>query len=184
MKNNKLTPRDMILISLFAALIAVGAYISIPLPTVPMTLQFLFCALSGILLGSRLGAYSVGLYILIGLIGFPVYANGGSGLSSIIHPTFGYIIGFLFASFTIGKIVEKNGGKTIKNIFIATTIGLAVVYLFGLPYFYVVSNWIIGSPIGVYSLMVYCFAVFILGDLISCLLASIIGKRMIPLIKM
>ena len=74
---NKLSTKSLILCSLFAALIAVGAFIKIPIPVVPFTLQVLFTTLAGLLLGPKLGAISVGIYLLIGLIGIPVFTQGG-----------------------------------------------------------------------------------------------------------
>ena len=76
MKVNRL--KNMILCALFAALIAVGAFIKIPGPFVPFTLQYLFTMLSGLLLGSKLGLVSVGVYILLGLAGLPVFTQGMS----------------------------------------------------------------------------------------------------------
>ena len=88
---------NLVLSSLFVSLIAVGAFIKIPLPVVPFTLQFLFTMMAGLLLEGKLGAASVGIYILIGLFGLPVFAEGG-GPAYILKPGFGYIIGFAAAS--------------------------------------------------------------------------------------
>ena len=98
---NKLSTKSLILCSLFAALIAVGAFIKIPIPVVPFTLQVLFTTLAGLLLGPKLGAISVGIYLLIGLIGIPVFTQGG-GPSYIFQPTFGYLIGFLIGTYFTG----------------------------------------------------------------------------------
>ena len=91
MRNSKL--RNQILCAIFTALIAIGAFIRIPVPVVPFTLQFLFTTLAGVLLGSRLGATSVILYIVLGLLGVPVFAEGG-GPGYILKPSFGYLPGF------------------------------------------------------------------------------------------
>ena len=79
--------RNLILCSLFAALIAVGAFIRIPIPVVPFTLQILFTTLAGLLLGSRLGATSVCIYIALGLLGLPIFAEGG-GFAYVLKPRF------------------------------------------------------------------------------------------------
>jgi len=99
--------RDLILVALFAALTAVGAFIKIPIPYVPFTLQYFFCALAGIILGSKLGALSQIIYVAVGLVGAPVFTDGG-GITYIFKPTFGYLIGFIVAAYVIGKIREKN----------------------------------------------------------------------------
>ena len=73
----KITTKDMIMCALFTALIAVGAFIKVPVPVVPFTLQFLFTMLAGLIMGGRLGAISVGLYAVLGLVGLPIFAEGG-----------------------------------------------------------------------------------------------------------
>ena len=86
--------REMILTGLFAALTAVGAFIKVPVPVCPFTLQFLFTTLAGVLLGGKLGACAVGIYVMLGLAGLPIFAGGG-GISYVLQPTFGYLIGFI-----------------------------------------------------------------------------------------
>ncbi len=93
----KIKTKDMILVALFTVLTAVGAFIKIPIGPAPITLQYLFTALAGVLLGSFLGSLSQLLYIIIGLFGIPIFTSGG-GPSYIFNPTFGYLIGFVFAS--------------------------------------------------------------------------------------
>ena len=89
----KLTTKSLILCSLFASLIAVGAFIKVPIPVVPFTLQVLFTTLAGLLLGPRLAAISVGIYLLVGLVGVPVFTQGGG--PSYNTPTyFSILIGF------------------------------------------------------------------------------------------
>ena len=85
--------KGVIYCGLFTALIAVGAFIKIPIPVVPFTLQYLFTMLAGLLLGSRLGTVSVLSYMLLGLAGLPIFSEGG-GLWYVFKPSFGYIIGF------------------------------------------------------------------------------------------
>ena len=98
--------KDMILVALFAALTAIGAFIKIPIPYVPITLQVLFCAYSGLLLGARRGLYSQLLYLAVGLIGIPIFTNGG-GPAYVLQPTFGYLVGFALCSYIIGKVTEN-----------------------------------------------------------------------------
>ena len=91
----KIKTKDFITVSLFAALTAVGAFISIPLGAVPITLQLLFTLLSGILLRENLGALSQIVYISLGLIGLPIFAGGKGGIGILLSPTFGFLIGYI-----------------------------------------------------------------------------------------
>lgn len=173
--------RQMILCGLFAALIAVGAFIQIPIPAVPFTLQFLFTTLAGLLLGPRWGAAAVGVYIVLGLIGLPVFANGG-GLAYVFQPTFGYLLGFYAGTYVTGKLAG-NGQPVFKRLLLANLAGLVVVYLCGMLYYYVVANFYIGKPIGVWPLLLYCFLLPVPGDLLICWVGGWLGQRLIPLFK-
>jgi len=92
--------KKMILASFFTVLTAIGAFIRIPLPFVPIVLQGLFVILSGMVLGSKWGAISQLAYVTVGIAGLPVFTGGG-GIGYVLHPTFGYLIGFIFASYTV-----------------------------------------------------------------------------------
>jgi len=94
------------LASLFSTLTALGAYISIPISHVPITLQTFFVYLAGAILGSKLALLSQIIYILIGIIGFPVFAYGKAGFGVLIGPTGGYLIGFIIGAYIIGRMIE------------------------------------------------------------------------------
>jgi biotin transport system substrate-specific component len=102
----------MIYAALFGALTAIGAFIVIPLQPVPITLQSLFTCLAGILLGSSVGAMSQIVYVLLGIIGLPVFAGGKAGIGVLLGPTGGYLLGFIAAALVIGQIVrmKRNPG--------------------------------------------------------------------------
>ncbi|MEI3552319.1 MAG: biotin transporter BioY [Acutalibacteraceae bacterium] len=129
-EKSKSTVYSLILCALFAALIAVGAFIKIPVPFVPFTLQLLFTTLAGIVLGPKYGALSVGVYILIGLCGVPIFTQGG-GPAYVLQPTFGYLIGFLIGTFVTGLIVHKVPRPSIKRLLVANFSGLLIVYTLG-----------------------------------------------------
>lgn len=180
MQNNK--TNNLILCSMFVPMIVAGAFIKIPVPVVPFTLQFLFTMMAGLLLGGKLGAVSVGVYILIGLAGLPVFAEGG-GIAYILKPSFGYIIGFAAASYITGIISNKVVNPSYKRLLAANFIGLGIVYLFGMVYYYLMSRFYIGNPIGLWPLFLYCFILAVPGDIVLCFLAALLGKKMIPIIK-
>ncbi len=177
----KIKIKDMSLCALFTALTAAGAFIRIPVPVVPFTLQFLFTMLAGLLLGGRLGAVSVGLYALLGLMGLPIFAEGG-GLWYLLKPSFGYIPGFIAASYVTGKMTEKLEGLSFGKILAANFTGLAIVYASGMIYYYVICNFVINTPIGVWPLFLYCFLLAVPGDLCLCFLAAALAKRLKPVL--
>lgn len=180
MRNKK--TQNLILCSLFVALIIVGAFIKIPIPVVPFTLQFLFTMMAGLLLGGRLGALSVCIYIVLGLLGLPVFAEGG-GLSYLFKPSFGYIIGFAAGAYVTGTIANRVANPGYKRLLIANFTGLGIVYLFGMVYYYLMSNLYLGTPIGLWPLFLYCFILAVPGDIVLCLLGADLGKRLIPVIR-
>lgn len=174
--------KDMILCALFVALIAVGAFIKVPVPVVPFTLQYLFTMLAGLLLGPKKGALAVCIYIVLGLCGLPVFAQGG-GIGYIFQPSFGYIPGFAVGAYVTGTIAGKSERPSYGRLLAADFAGLAVVYAMGMAYYYVMSNFYLGNPIGLMPLFLYCFVLAVPGDIVLCIVAAALGRRMIPLIR-
>jgi len=172
----------MILIAMFAALTAIGAFIKIQTPFVPFTLQFLFCAYSGVLLGARKGAMSQLLYVGLGLLGLPIFTKGG-GLQYIFETTFGYLLGFIVCSFIIGKLTEKHEKLTFLNVFIPVVIGLLAVYAVGVPYLYMIVNLYIGKAFPVSAAIAGGFTPFIIPDLIISGLVAVTAIKIVPLLK-
>ena len=174
--------KNLINCSLFTALIAIGAFIKIPVPVVPFTLQFLFTTLAGLLLGSRKGTISVVAYMLLGLAGLPIFSEGG-GIWYIFKPSFGYIIGFCLGTFVTGLISERMKEKTVPRYLLANFIGLLIVYAAGIVYYYVICNYVIDTPIAVGPLFLYCFLLAVPGDICLCILAAILVKRVKPILN-
>ena len=167
--------KDLVLCAMFVALIAVGAFIKVPVPVVPFTLQFLFTMLAGLLLGPVNGALAVVVYIVLGLVGLPIFTQGG-GPGYIFQPSFGYIIGFAVAAYVTGRIANEKSRPGYRRLLAADFIGLFIVYAFGMVYYYVISNFVINTPIGLWPLFLYCFLLAVPGDIALCILAAVIGK--------
>ncbi len=173
--------RRIIYISIFAILTAVGARIAIPLPLVPFTLQTMFCMLAGLLLGPKYGAASQALYMLMGLVGIPVFTGGG-GLSSVLMPSFGYVAGFVACAWVTGTVAEKlSAGKTgpsRRGYLGAALAGAAAVYLFGLVHLYVIVNfWMPGNGMPLMKVLSIGFFSTAGGDVIKAFLSSVIALR-------
>lgn len=184
MNIKNLSTRDMILVSLMATLTTIGAYISIPLGPVPFTLQTFFVVLSGMLLGSKKGALSMIVYVSMGLVGIPVFANGLSGLSIIAKPTFGYLLGFILASYVVGKLSEMTKEKKNQRIWFTLIpfAGMFVIYLIGVPYLFMIFNTLITpeSPINFATALKYGFTPFVLIDSIKAIIAGAMAMAIIP----
>ncbi len=180
--NKHLHTKSMILCGMFTALTAIGAFIRIPVPIIPFTLQFLFTTLAGLLLGGKLGSISVILYTALGLMGLPVFAEGG-GLAYILKPSFGYIIGFCAGAFITGIIANKSPSPSYKRLITANLTGLIIVYFFGMAYYWLISNFYLGTGIGLWPLFLYCFILAVPGDVALCILAAILAKRLFPVLS-
>ncbi|MDO5560557.1 MAG: biotin transporter BioY [Oscillospiraceae bacterium] len=176
-KNTKTT--EIVLCGLFAALSAAGAFIKIPVPYIPITMQVFFTTLAGLLLGKKLGSTSVLVYVILGLAGLPVFTKGG-GIGYIFEPTFGYIIGFVLGAFVTGLIAGKQGSPSLKRLLAASYCGLAVIYACGIVYFYMISNLYLGSNVSVKQTLMYCFVLVVPGDIIMNFFAAVLAKRLIP----
>ncbi|KZL89529.1 biotin transporter BioY [Clostridium magnum] len=178
----KLKTRDMILVAMFTALTAIGAFIKIPVGPAPITLQFLFTALAGIMLGSRLGALSQLVYVALGLMGIPVFTSGG-GISYIFKPTFGYLIGYIVSAYVIGKIAEKVEKPSYVRLFIASLVGIAIVYIIGVPYLYIVLKYVVGAKITVMGALKTGMLLFIPGDIAKCIVTAALSVKVVPIVR-
>lgn len=179
--NRKFTARDIVLVGLFAALIAVGAFIKIPVGIVPMTLQTLMVTLSALILGRRLSIIATGVYIVIGLVGIPVFTQGG-GIAYVLQPTFGYLLGFLASTFVIGTIVSKLKKPTYIGYLVACLCGIVVVYIIGVSYFTLIMNVYLGKGIAFSKIIVSNCLVFLPSDILSCVVATVLAKRLNPIL--
>lgn len=171
----KLSTRELTLSALFVALITAGTFIRIPVGTDVYTLQFLATLVAGLVLGARLGALAVGTYVLLGLIGVPVFASGG-GPGYIAQPTFGYLLGFIAQAYFCG-VFARRLVPSFKNLLLVNVGGMAIVYVLGIGWFYVVSNYVIDAPISFWLTIFYCGILQILPDFLLCLAAAGVARR-------
>lgn len=176
--------RQLVLTALFTALTAIGAFLNIPTATVPFSLQFLFCAYAGILLGPKMGLVSQLLYIAIGLVGLPIFTRGG-GIGYIFQPSFGFILGFALCAYLIGLIVHHVKRPSLLRIGIASLVGLAATYLLGVPYLYMMVNRLAepGEGISLVKAIYLGVTPFIIFDLIKCAIVTVTASRILPAIR-
>ena len=139
-----LPPRALAAVALMASLTAAGAFIKIPLPYVPITLQVTFVCLAGIWLGPTRGALSQLVYLTTGLIGFPIFARGG-GPHYLLEPSFGYLLVFPLAALTIGLLTRHS--PSYNRCLLAIGAGLGLIYLLGVTYLYLNLRHVVGQEI-------------------------------------
>ena len=188
-RDSSIKARRMVLCGFFAALMAVGAYIKIVIPLgiwqVTFSLQIFFALLSGMLLGPISGFTSVAVYIIIGLMGVPIFAHGG-GVGYLLKPTFGFLIGFAAAAYVTGLILDHtSSGGGFWTRFFAGFMGEMAYYACGLIYYYIMFNYVLtaGQTIGVIELLSVWFLSTVIPDLILCVLASMVAVRLMPRIR-
>jgi len=175
---SKINIRQMTLISLFAALTAVGAFISIPLYPVPLTLQTLFTLLAAMTLGSVMGMLSQIIYVMLGVIGLPVFAGFKTGIGILFGPTGGFLFGFIISAYIIGKIIELKKEKNFFYYFLAGIIGTIILYIVGITQLSLVTD------MGIKKALMVGMLPFLPGDILKIIAASFIASKLRPIIEL
>ncbi|GGF20790.1 BioY family transporter [Halobacillus andaensis] len=182
MKRSRTSAYDMTIGAMFVALMAVGANITAVAPflsimNVPLTLQTFFAILAGIVLGSRLGGFAIFVYAALGIVGAPVFAEFSGGVSTIISPTFGFVLSFIVLAFIVGKIVENN--RRFSMYMTASIIGVIINYFIGVNGMYAALNFWMGEGAGIsYALAWTSMMPFLIKDFALALLAGAFAYRL------
>jgi biotin transport system substrate-specific component len=175
---------QLVHISMFAALMAVGANVSsfLVVGGVPITLQTFFALLAGIILGKRMGAAAMIVYAFIGLAGVPVFAQFSGGMDTLISPTFGFILSYILVAYIAGAIAQKF--PTRKGFVIAALAGLTVNYVIGTNWMYAAYKLWFAAPEGFTYQMAWAWmAVPLPKDIILAVLGGFFGFRLRPIIQ-
>ena len=176
---SRLKTADLTRIALFAVLIAVCAWITIPLPKplVPFTLQTFAVFAAVTVLGGRRGSYAVGVYLLLGAVGIPVFAGGLGGVSVLLGSTGGYILGFLASAlvYWLATALWPAGGLPAK--FLGCLLGLLTCYILGTIWFVLVYTVTTG-PVGIATALSWCVLPYVIPDLCKLAAAVAISCRL------
>lgn len=170
---------DLTMAGLFVALMAAGANVSsfLVIGGVPITLQTFFALLGGAILGSRLGAITMAVYAFVGLAGAPVFAKFGGGFATILSPTFGFIISYIFTAYITGKIIEKK--KALPVYVFAALVGMTFNYVFGTNWMYMAYKLWFTAPEGfTYQMAWMWMAVPLPKDIILSIFAGVLAHRL------
>ncbi|MDD2673228.1 MAG: biotin transporter BioY [Syntrophales bacterium] len=164
--------------AMFGALTAAGAYIAIPIPPVPITMQNLFAFLSAALLGGRLAALGQIIYILLGVMGLPVFAGGKAGFGVLMGPTGGYLAGYVAGAFVSGIMIEKKALPRFAWMAFSMAAGAAVILLIGmvrLAFF---------LDIGLQKAFMLGVAPFVPGDVLKIAVAAFVAGKLKPKLRL
>lgn len=172
---------DMAYIALFAVMIAVCSWISIP-ATVPFTLQTFGVFLAVGVLGGKRGTLAVLVYLLLGMVGLPVFAGFSGGMGCLLGSTGGYIVGFLFSALVMWAM-ERFLGKKPWVLALSMVLGLIVCYAFGTVWFMQVYAKTTGT-IGIWTALGWCVFPYIIPDLVKIVLAMVLCKRLAAAIRL
>lgn len=178
----KFRAKDMAYIAVFTALLAVCAWISVPMPWgVSYTLQTMGVFLAVGVLGGKRGTLAVLVYLLLGAVGVPVFSGFRGGAAALLGTTGGYIAGFLFSALVMWAM-ERLLGKKLTVLALSMVVGLAVCYAFGTVWYMVVYTQSSG-PVALGTVLGWCVTPFILPDLVKIALALLLTARLRPHVK-
>ncbi len=178
-KNNNVL--SLVYVAMFAAIITICAQIQIP-AAVPFTLQTLGVFTAGGMLGWKRGTLSVIVYVLLGLVGVPVFAGFTGGAAVLFGMTGGYIIGFIFTALIVGLMRDKLGTK-IWVLALSMVIGLIVCYIFGTIWFMIVYNTSSGS-MNLITALGMCVVPYLPFDALKIVAAVIIVNRVSKIVRL
>ncbi len=167
----KINTRQMILVSLFAALTAVGAFVTIPIGMVPISMQNMFTILSGMVLGGKLGAFSQLIYIFVGTVGLPVFSGFRAGPGVLLGPTGGFLIGFVLSSYIVGMLIENIKNMNVYVYLSIGILGMIIIYLTG------VTQLILFAKIGIKDAVMVGIVPFLPGDCLKVITATFLAVR-------
>jgi biotin transport system substrate-specific component len=177
---SRFSARDITMSAVFAALAVVAAMlVRYGGSIVPFSLMPFVVMLAGGVLGARLGALSMIVYILLGLVGVPVFASPPfGGPAYVLQPTFGFLPGFVGSAYVIGLLLRNREQSGMAVYFFSMVAGIAVYYIFGLSYLYVILNYYLGQAVPVVKILYIGFVPFVALDLVKAAAAAVMAKAL------
>ncbi|MDM5190550.1 biotin transporter BioY [Bacillus sp. DX4.1] len=177
----RLRALDLALAAMFVALMAIGANITswapfLQVAGVPLSMQPFFAILAGLLLGSRLGALSMIVYMLVGISGAPIFAKFEAGFGALLSPTGGFIIAFIIVAYVSGKLVEQKEKPRFSTFAIASAAGIILTYVIGTTYMYAAVNGWGGGNMS-YKAAWIIMMWFAIKDIIFTIIGAVIAPR-------
>ncbi|MEG6617217.1 biotin transporter BioY [Peptococcaceae bacterium 1198_IL3148] len=183
----KFKTRELTLIGTMAAVTAVVAiafrFYPVALGTVPFSLLPFMAVLAGGILGGRLGAWSMVTYLLMGLVGFQVFATEPyGGPLYLLKPTFGFLLGYIPAAYISGHIIWKNKEASVVVYIMAMMLGITSIYLVGIPYLYVMTKVYLGQTITL-GIILGSMSILMILDLVKAVGAALVAHAVLKRLK-
>ncbi|MBU0927238.1 MAG: biotin transporter BioY [Spirochaetes bacterium] len=172
----------LVLVSLFAAMISVGAVFSLPLPPplLPVTLAVFFSLLAGLMLGPAWGLAATGLYLALGSVGLPVFANGAGGIGQFAGPSGGFLLGYAAAAAAAGLVADRRSWGFARAL-LGALAGVAVLYALGLPWFRAVLDARPDKDVSMVTAFLI-MAPYLAGDVVKAVAAAALVRALKPLL--
>lgn len=168
--------------ALFCTLICIGSFIRIPMPNMmPMTLQTFFVLLTGLVLPVKASALATVIYMVLGLIGLPIFSGGG-GLGYVLLPNFGFIIGFVLATVIMSVLTQKLKKSTFWKYLVISLLGVIIIYIIGVLYFAFITNVYNNNNYSAIWFIQTVFLPFLPKEIICVILSSLSAYKIRPYI--
>ena len=158
-----------------------GAFIKIPIPNLPITMQVFFVLLAGLVLEPKTAFFAPFTYMFLGLIGLPIFTGGG-GIGYVLIPSFGFIIGFVIASFVMSLILYKTKKQPFWLLALVAFLGITIIYIVGIPYFALITNVINTGDKSALWFIQALLVPFIPKEIISTIAAILVAYKLRPIL--
>ena len=169
--------KDLTVSAIFCVFIITGAFIRFDIGVIPFTMQFFFVNLAMLTLNRKNAVMSVFMYVILGLIGLPVFAQGG-GPGYILNHNFGFITGFIFGNFVSASTLNKIKTPSFINYILVSLLNIIIIYIAGIIYYLLISTVYTGNTVIIKTFLISFLAICLPGDIISLFLSSLIAGRL------
>lgn len=169
---------DLTRVALLLALLIVSAQFAIPIGPVAISLQTLIVLIIGLILPTKQAVLTTSLYLIVGLIGLPVFTQAMGGPYSVLIPSFGFILSFIPAVWVISKVRSINTKNKISNYILAVLLGNFIIYLIGISYMSFILVFYLGNEMSLWKILSIGMIPFIPGDLLKSILAVSISRQL------
>lgn len=169
---------DLTRVSLLLALLIVSAQFAVPIGPIPISLQTLIVLIIGLILPTKQAVLTTVLYLIVGLIGLPIFTQAMGGPHSVLLPSFGFILSFIPAVWVISKVRQMKSRDRMSNYLLAAFLGHLIIYTVGLSYMTFILNFYLGSGMSFGRIIAIGMLPFIPGDILKAGISISISRNL------